>query len=249
MIDYAGLKAIFGDTLPEAHIFFATVATRPFVRGYQDIRKDLGLTTAHTNRSVWKRFVAKYNDQGPGPQPETSITKVTPVQPRHGATTRYRVDNPGGEVVVTTVPASGPIVIDRSAFGAGLWDVIFDGVTGDTAEVVFTIGSSTHTESVNLLPKITATSVVCVPNQIVTNEDNSIDTTIQIAVTPPEARYNITSSPSSSELHNVTIDYQTGKVTGSISASTSGAILFQDRTAWQTTIGSLQIAHPTAEAD
>lgn len=75
MIDYSALQAIFGDTLPEAHIFFATRAANAIVPGYVTLRKDLGLSPAHTNRSVWKKFVAKYAEEAV--PPVVAVTGVT----------------------------------------------------------------------------------------------------------------------------------------------------------------------------
>ncbi|QIO02006.1 putative tail protein [Salmonella phage rutana] len=60
MIDYDGLKAIFGEKLPESHIFFATVAAHKFVPNYATLRKEFGMTTAHTNRKVWNKFKETY---------------------------------------------------------------------------------------------------------------------------------------------------------------------------------------------
>lgn len=68
-IDYAGLKTIFGFNLPESHIFFATVAANRYVPSYAAMRKGLGMSPAHTNRAVWKKFVEQYyavNDEVPG---------------------------------------------------------------------------------------------------------------------------------------------------------------------------------------
>lgn len=60
MADLSKVHAVFGTTLPEAHIFFATVANTE-IPSYQVLRKHLGKTTAHTNRSLWKLFVAEYS--------------------------------------------------------------------------------------------------------------------------------------------------------------------------------------------
>ncbi|QIO00951.1 whisker protein [Salmonella phage smaug] len=65
MIDYSGLKAIFGEKLPESHIFFATVAAHKFVPNYATLRMELGLTSAHTNRKVWKKFKEEYEGSAP----------------------------------------------------------------------------------------------------------------------------------------------------------------------------------------
>lgn len=60
MIDYDALKELFGTSLPEAHIFFATHGVRRMGLGYARLRKELGLSSAHTNRKIWKLFEAKY---------------------------------------------------------------------------------------------------------------------------------------------------------------------------------------------
>lgn len=73
MIDYSALKAIFGNTLPEAHIFFATRAANAIVPGYVTLRKEFGLSPAHTNRKVWKMFVAEYNKET-APVPVTGVS-------------------------------------------------------------------------------------------------------------------------------------------------------------------------------
>ncbi|EJT0117220.1 hypothetical protein NVX19_003471 [Salmonella enterica] len=74
MIDYDGLKTIFGDKLPESHIFFATVAANKYVPNYSALRKEFGMTTAHTNRKVWKKFKEAYEGAGPV-TPPLSLTK------------------------------------------------------------------------------------------------------------------------------------------------------------------------------
>ncbi|CCI88568.1 tail protein [Yersinia phage phiR2-01] len=98
MIDYSGLKAIFGDKLPEAHIFFATVATRKFVRNYSALRKEFGMTTAHTNRKVWNKFAKAYAEAtATSPVAVTGVTLTPPT-----ATL-----NPGGtqQLTATVSPA------------------------------------------------------------------------------------------------------------------------------------------------
>ena len=74
MIDYSGLKTIFGDKLPEAHIFFATVAANKYVPSYAFLRRELGLSSAHTNRKVWKKFVEAYGGSVP-PAPPLTLSK------------------------------------------------------------------------------------------------------------------------------------------------------------------------------
>lgn len=77
MIDYAKLKEIFGTKLPEAHIFFATRAVRPIVPGYSALRRAFGLSIAHTNRKVWKKFEAEYAKQNGGGQVDpNAVTAV-----------------------------------------------------------------------------------------------------------------------------------------------------------------------------
>lgn len=77
MIDYQALHAIFGDTLPEAHTFFATRSNK-FASSYAALRRDLGMTRARTNRAVWLRFVEKYKKETATPVvPVTSIA-ITP---------------------------------------------------------------------------------------------------------------------------------------------------------------------------
>ncbi len=78
MINYEALHAIFGDTLPEAHIFFATRSNK-FATSYASLRRDLGMTRAKTNRSVWLRFVEKYKEEtaAPATVPVSSVA-VTP---------------------------------------------------------------------------------------------------------------------------------------------------------------------------
>lgn len=234
MINYAAIKGIFGETLPEAHIFFATKAVHPYIKSYQVLRRELGLTTAHTNRAVWKRFLKEYANSSPAGM---TITRVTALAPRHKATTRYQVTGAQG-VVTVTANTPGVIVIDRSAFGPGLWDVIMDGVTGDNVTITFATSTETKHEDVTLLPYAQATSVVAVPNTIAAS-NGTLNSTLQLVVTPPEARYNITTTPSDSSMYDVIIDYVTGKVSGS--ATEAGSLLFTDRVAYQTTIGTLSI--------
>lgn len=74
MIDYSGLRTIFGEKLPESHIFFATVAAHKYVPSYAFLRRELGLSSAHTNRKVWKKFVEAYKAAIP-PAPPLAFTK------------------------------------------------------------------------------------------------------------------------------------------------------------------------------
>lgn len=74
MIDYNGLKTIFGEKLPEPHIFFATVAAHKHVPSYAFLRRELGLSSAHTNRKVWKKFVEAYGKAVP-PAPPLTLSK------------------------------------------------------------------------------------------------------------------------------------------------------------------------------
>lgn len=74
MIDYSGLKTIFGEKLPESHIFFATVAAHKYVPSYAFLRRELGLSSAHTNRKVWKKFVEAYGKAVP-PAPPLTLSK------------------------------------------------------------------------------------------------------------------------------------------------------------------------------
>lgn len=79
MIDYNGLKTIFGEKLPEPHIFFATVAAHKYVPSYAFLRRELGLSSAHTNRKVWKKFVEAYGKAGPvDVVPGAPTLQVTP---------------------------------------------------------------------------------------------------------------------------------------------------------------------------
>lgn len=79
MIDYSGLKTIFGEKLPESHIFFATVAAHKYVPSYAFLRRELGLSSAHTNRKVWKKFVEAYGKAGPvDVVPGAPTLQVTP---------------------------------------------------------------------------------------------------------------------------------------------------------------------------
>lgn len=66
MINYEALHAIFGDKLPEAHIFFATRSNK-YATSYAALRRELGMTRAKTNRSVWLRFVDKYKEETAAP--------------------------------------------------------------------------------------------------------------------------------------------------------------------------------------
>ncbi|WCZ57823.1 tail fiber [Salmonella phage Kenya-K37] len=74
MIDYNGLKTIFGEKLPESHIFFATIAAHKHVPSYAFLRRELGLSSAHTNRKVWKKFVEAYGKAVP-PAPPLTLSK------------------------------------------------------------------------------------------------------------------------------------------------------------------------------
>uniref|UniRef100_UPI0009FB94D4 Decoration protein n=1 Tax=Tequintavirus T5 TaxID=10726 RepID=UPI0009FB94D4 len=73
-IDYSGLRTIFGEKLPESHIFFATVAAHKYVPSYAFLRRELGLSSAHTNRKVWKKFVEAYGKAIPPAPPAPPLT-------------------------------------------------------------------------------------------------------------------------------------------------------------------------------
>lgn len=77
MIDYSGLRTIFGEKLPESHIFFATVAAHKYVPSYAFLRRELGLSSAHTNRKVWKKFVEAYGKAIPPAPPLTLSEDLT----------------------------------------------------------------------------------------------------------------------------------------------------------------------------
>lgn len=97
MIDYNGLKTIFGEKLPESHIFFATVAAHKYVPSYAFLRRELGLSSAHTNRKVWKKFVEAYGTAVP-PAPPLTLSKdlTASMSVEEGATLTLSVTATGG---------------------------------------------------------------------------------------------------------------------------------------------------------
>lgn len=97
MIDYSGLKTIFGEKLPESHIFFATVAAHKYVPNYAFLRRELGLSSAHTNRKVWKKFVEAYGKAVP-PAPPLTLSKdlTASMSITEGATLTLSVTATGG---------------------------------------------------------------------------------------------------------------------------------------------------------
>lgn len=100
MIDYNGLKTIFGEKLPESHIFFATVAAHKYVPSYAFLRRELGLSSAHTNRKVWKKFVEAYGAAVPT-TPSKDLTASMPV--KEGATVTDSKDSTAGTETVYPV--------------------------------------------------------------------------------------------------------------------------------------------------
>lgn len=101
MIDYNGLKTIFGEKLPESHIFFATVAAHKYVPSCAFLRRELGLSSEYTNRKVWKKFVEAYGKAVPTTPPLTpskDLTASTPV--KEGATVTDSKDSTAGTVTV-----------------------------------------------------------------------------------------------------------------------------------------------------
>lgn len=100
MIDYSGLKTIFGEKLPESHIFFATVAAHKYVPSYAFLRRELGLSSAHTNRKVWKKFVEAYGKAVPPapPAPPLTLSKdlTASMSITEGATLTLSVTATGG---------------------------------------------------------------------------------------------------------------------------------------------------------
>lgn len=97
MIDYNGLKTIFGEKLPESHIFFATVAAHKCVPSYAFLRRELGLSSVHTNRKVWKKFVEAYGKAVPSAPPLTLSTDLAASMPvEEGAALTLSVTATGG---------------------------------------------------------------------------------------------------------------------------------------------------------
>lgn len=136
MIDYSGLRTIFGEKLPESHIFFATVAAHKYVPSYAFLRRELGLSSAHTNRKVWKRFVEAYKAAIP-PAPPLAFTKNLgkTLAVDTGATINLSVTVSGGTAPYTyawtkngspLVEASGPsFTKTKAAAGdAGTYKVV-----------------------------------------------------------------------------------------------------------------------------
>lgn len=154
MIDYSALKAIFGNTLPEAHIFFATRAANAIVPGYVTLRKEFGLSPAHTNRKVWKMFVAKYAEEtatvavtgltiapttfsGGRNQTQQLTPTVAPADATNKAVT-YESSDPA----VATVNAAGLITITNTATNtqtATITATTVDGGKTATCEVTVVI--------------------------------------------------------------------------------------------------------------
>lgn len=64
MADLDKLKDIFGDKLPESHIFFATTANTE-LPSYQAIRKHFNVSSAVPNRFLWKMLVEAYGSAAP----------------------------------------------------------------------------------------------------------------------------------------------------------------------------------------
>ena len=106
MIDYDGLKAIFGEKLPESHIFFATVAAHKYVPSCAFLRRELGLSSEYTNRKVWKQFVEAYGVAVPTTPPPTTSKDLTASMPVNGgATVTDSKDSTAG--IVTVNPGVG----------------------------------------------------------------------------------------------------------------------------------------------
>jgi len=59
MIDYAALHDIFGDELPEPHLFFATRSNK-YATSYTVLRRELGLPKARSNLGLWLAFKERY---------------------------------------------------------------------------------------------------------------------------------------------------------------------------------------------
>ncbi|AJA73588.1 Hoc-like head decoration [Salmonella phage Shivani] len=147
MIDYNGLKTIFGEKLPESHIFFATVAAHKFVPNYATLRKELGMTTAHTNRKVWNKFKEAYEASAPA-VPALSFTKnlAKTLAVEEGAAINLSVTVTGGTAPYTYawtkdgVPLSG-------ATGAAFSKVTAATEDAGTYKVVVTDSKSTSITS------------------------------------------------------------------------------------------------------
>lgn len=73
MADISKIKDIFGDVLPESHIFFATTANTE-IPSYHRLRKHLGKTSAIVNRRAWLLFKVEYKNFVPPVIPVTSVT-------------------------------------------------------------------------------------------------------------------------------------------------------------------------------
>ena len=101
MIDYNGLKTIFGERLPESHIFFATVAAHKYVPSCAFLRRELGLSSEYTNHKVWKKFVEAYG--AAVPTTSKDLTASMPV--KGGATVTDSNDSTAG--TETVYPVAG----------------------------------------------------------------------------------------------------------------------------------------------
>ncbi len=141
MIDYSALEAIFGKTLPRSDIFFATRAARAIVPGYAALRREFGLSSAHTNRKVWKMFMAKYAEETAGPTviPVTGVTvNPTTATLAPGATQQLASTVAPADATNKAVTYSSSNEAVATVSVTGLITVKSDATDGQTANITVT---------------------------------------------------------------------------------------------------------------
>lgn len=154
MIDYNALKELFGSSLPESHIFFATHGVRSMGISYARLRRELGLSSAHTNRKIWKLFEAKYNKETTDIPVETFTANPNSATVLPGATyqintvitpsnaTDKTITYMSANTEIATVSASGLVTVLAGATPGATVVITPTTTSGNkTAPVTITVGS------------------------------------------------------------------------------------------------------------
>ena len=143
------LKEVFGDKLPESHIFFATLANTT-VPSYQALRKALGVTTAKENTALYKRLVEEFGD---APEPVEPLSFLTNLPESRNIPT-------GGTLRLSITPQGGVLPYSYQWFKAGM---VIPGAESTTLEIsnVTTENSGSYSVKVTDAKNASITSSEC----------------------------------------------------------------------------------------
>lgn len=153
------LKTVFGDTLPEPHIFFATMANT-VIPSYQVLRKTLGFTTAHENIKLYKMLKKEFGE-GPVVPPLAFSTNLPATKSaKDGDDVTFIILPTGGKTPYTYKWYWDDVLIDAEVNpSAATASLVNHAVTVDSAgtyKVVVTDAASKSITSVGCVLNVSA---------------------------------------------------------------------------------------------